>query len=89
MGKQVHEKVAVIAVSDEAANRIAADHGLDADDWIRVDDYIEYTQSGADIVDARREMAFDNDELADRDCRFVIDRLSIAGWTNHQKPQAA
>jgi hypothetical protein len=89
MGKQVHEKVAVIAVSDEAANRIAADHGLEAGDWIRVNNERDYLESGANIVGARREMAFDNDELADQDCRFVIDRLSIAGWTNHQKPQAA
>lgn len=89
MSKQIHEKVAVIAISDEAASRIAEDHGLAAGDWLRINNERDYLESCAKVVDALREMAFDNDELADPVCRGMIDDLSLAGWRNHLKPSQA
>jgi hypothetical protein len=87
MGKQFAEKVAIVAVSDEAAARIAQEHGLETDDdWARVTDAADVIAASAGVTGALREMAFDNDELADPACRAMIDALSRAGWTNHLKP---
>lgn len=87
MSKPVHEKITIVATSDEAAAAIAKDREIADGDWVRVEsaDVAEALIAECKgVSDAVREMAFDNDSLGDQNCRAVISALSAASWKNHR-----